>query len=400
MTRPSDGQTVSSGPPPLWTLTFLTYLSINLCIFMGFDMLLPTLSLYLVSQGLPKEVIGLIFASFAVSSVTSRLLTSRLGQRFGPLTILRCGLMLCCLGSFMFFVLPHTFSYVLARLMFGAGYGFTSTLMISMAAQTIPPSRLGEGLGYLGLGATVALAAGPLLGLELAQFYGYRTLFVTVALCYVAGSLISLTLPKVSLASPDRSVSFRKTFSVLKNTFIPCILIFIYGMAVCAVTAYLAVYCEEKKLPGAAGFFVISTIGTLASRLTSGRIYDRCGHFAVIPPAILLITAAVIMIYTAPSAAAFYAASVIYGLGVGSLFPAIQALTLSSVPMAYRTGASALFFNSFDVGIGLGTLIMGFLAGWCPTFEVVYLAAGLFAALMLTVYFVNFSPAREKRPAA
>jgi MFS family permease len=361
-------------------------------------MLLPTLSLYLVAQGCPEEVIGLIFASFAVSSVTSRLWTGRLSQRFGALKILKCGLLLCCLGAFMFFVFPKTMSYVLARLMFGAGYGFTSTLMVSMAAQNIPPSRLGEGLGYLGLGATVALAIGPLAGLNLAERQGYSVLFSSVALCYILATLISLTLPKVTLAAADRGAeSFFSVFKALKKALTPSFLTCIYGMAICAVSAYLAVYCHEKNLPPAAHFFVVSTVGTLVSRVTSGRIYDRYGHFTVIPPSILLITASIFLVYEALTPGIYYLAAIIYGLGVGSLFPSIQALTLSSVPMAYRTGASAYFYNAFDIGIGLGTMFMGFFAGYFKTFEVVYLLAAVFMIIFLALYFTCYSSAGRKR---
>jgi MFS family permease len=375
------------GKPPLWTLGFLTYLAINLCIFMGFDMLLPTLSLYLASKGCPKEIIGLIFASFAVSSVTSRLYANRFSQFLGPTAVVKIGLGMCCLGSLLFFVFPHVASYALARLAFGAGYGLTSTLMLSMAAQAIPPSRLGEGLGYLGLGATVALAIGPLVGLDLAMSHGYVVLFVSTALCYVLAILISLTLPKVTLAPPDKAkTSLRESMRPLKGVAKPTFLIFVYGLSVCAVTAYLAVYCEEKSLPPAAQFFVISTLGTLASRVTSGRIYDRFGHRFVVPPAAALVGIALIMVYLSHGQASYYVAAVVYGLGVGSLFPALQALTLASAPKGYRTMASAFFYNAFDVGIGLGTLGMGFWAAQFDSYRTVYALAAILMAVTLAIY--------------
>ncbi|MDR1308294.1 MAG: hypothetical protein LBL95_00045, partial [Deltaproteobacteria bacterium] len=72
-----------SPKPPLWTPTFATFILINFFIFLGFDMLLPTLSVYLDAQGCSKEEIGLIFGSFAVSSVFSRLMSARLSRRLG-----------------------------------------------------------------------------------------------------------------------------------------------------------------------------------------------------------------------------------------------------------------------------------------------------------------------------
>ncbi|MDR1577061.1 MAG: MFS transporter [Deltaproteobacteria bacterium] len=384
--------------PPLWNATFLTYVLINLCIFMGFDMLLPTLSLYLVAQGCPKEIIGIIFACFAVSAVSSRLVASRLSQFLGPLRVLKLGLLFCGLGAILFFAMPQAISYALARFLFGAGYGLTSTLMISMAAQTIPPSRLGEGLGYLGLGATVALAIGPMVGLTVAKNFGYVILFSSVAVCYLLAMGISLTLPKVTLAFPDKKrVGWLETLKLLSPALKTSFLIFIYGLAVCGVSAYLAVYCEEKNLPSAASFFVISTIGTLFSRVTSGRVYDRFGHRMVVPPAVILVAVSIFMVYLAQARTSFYAAAIIYGLGAGSLFPALQAMTLASTPLSHRTGTSALFYNAFDVGIGLGVTIMGFFAGYYQSYAMVYLLSSGLMALALVIYALFFAwPIKKK----
>jgi predicted MFS family arabinose efflux permease len=388
----SDQETLFNNPkPPLWTLTFITFIVINFCIFLGFDMLLPTLSLYLDKQGCSKEEIGLIFASFAASSVFSRLMTTRLSRWLGATRVLRCGLAICFVGSLMFFLIPHQLFYALARILHGAGVGLTSTLMVSMAAQVIPPQRLGEGLGYLGLGATVALAIGPLLGLNLAQNYSYEIMFSSVAGCSVVAGLISLSLPFIRLSSdlahdPPGLKSFIETRALG-----PSSLIFIVGSASCAVTAYLAIYCQELGLGNAAIFFVVSTIGTLSARISSGRIYDRFGPLAVIPPGGIIMAISILVLVLFPTTIPMIIASILYGLGIGSLFPAVQALTLSSVTSERRTAASAVFFICFDLGIGLGTLFLGLLAGHFQTFRVVYIAAPIFLIFMIIVFFTLFN---------
>jgi predicted MFS family arabinose efflux permease len=394
-------------PPPhlvesqsrLWTPTFMTFLAINFCIFLGFDMLLPTLSLYLSYQGCPEHEIGLIFASFAISSVTSRLLAARLSRAFGATAVVRRGLGICFVGTFMFFVLPHPAFYALGRLMHGAGFGLTSTLIVSMAAQVIPSRRLGEGLGYLGLGATVALAVGPLLGIWVSEAFGYKAMFTSIALCYIAAAAISLTLPKLRLASDAREDSLGLRSFLEFRVFPPASLIMIYGAAACSVTGYLALYCQEIGLSTAAGFFVVSTVGTLAARLTAGRVFDRYGHRFVIPPGAALIILALSAILLCPRPAILYAAAVVYGLGMGTLFPSVQALALSSVSADRRTVASAIFSNAFDLGIGGGAVFLGFLAGLAGTVSVIYLAAIAFVLLMASLYFF-FYPGSGARPGA
>ncbi|MDR1298196.1 MAG: MFS transporter [Deltaproteobacteria bacterium] len=389
-TRPAAPPRQPSARPPLWTLTFLTFILINFCIFLGFDMLLPTLSLYLDSRGCSKEEIGLIFAVFAVASVTSRLMASRLSRRLGPLRVLRCGMVFCFVGSLTFFLIPRQFFYALARVLHGAGVGMTLTLIVSMAAQVLPPQRLGEGLGYLGLGATTALAVGPLLGLWVAGAFGYKVMFTAVALCSVAAALISLTLPPIRLASdlapPPKGLRDLVEFKAMG----PSSLIFLFAVGTCSVASYLAIYCRELGLGNAARFFVVSTAGVVLSRLSTGRIYDRYGHGKVVYPSVFLLLVSILSLVFLPDPEIMTAAAVVYGLGVGSMFPALQALTLSSAPPERRTAASALFLICFDIGIALGSLGMGFLAGRYATYSVVFLVSGVFLILLALVHLFLF----------
>jgi MFS family permease len=206
----------------------------------------------------------------------------------------------------------------------------------------------------------------------------------------VIAGLISLRLPFIRLSSdlapdPPGLSAYIETRAIA-----PASLIFIMGASSCAVTAYLAIYCQELGLGNAASFFVVSTIGTLSARITTGRVYDRYGPKAVIPPGATLMIVAILVLVLFPYPVHMTIASVFYGLGIGSVFPAVQALTLSSVPTERRTAASAVFFICFDLGIGLGTLSLGILAGYFGTFSVVYIASPIFLAFMLVLFFALF----------
>jgi MFS family permease len=422
--------------PPLWTGTFLTFLFINLCMFLGFNMLLPTLPLYLELQGLTEAQIGAVFGSFMISAVTARLCAARLSVLFGALRTARMGIFVCAAGSFFYFLHDSIPSYVVARLLQGLGFGLTSTLLVSLASQTIPYSRMGEGIGYLGLGATAALAIGPYAGLYAAEEHGYVTLFVSVSMCCFAAVMVSFALPKIKLpldrgraeckaspggetaaagrdgtrplaraeaaasvgaapgpapdgASPSQAPAARPSrveWAAMPTAF----LMLVYGVAISAVTTYLAVYASERGMPSAAEFFVVSTVGTVISRICIGRLYDRKGHKYVIPPAALAVFVAISSILSVPSRAVLDASAVLYGLGGGAIFPSLQTLSLTAVPPERRTVASAYFFVAFDIGMGGGSVIMGIVAGFFKTYRVVYVASlaalALFAACYLFIY--------------
>ncbi|MDR3155213.1 MAG: MFS transporter, partial [Deltaproteobacteria bacterium] len=464
--------------PPLWTGTFFTFLFINFCAFMGFNMLLPTLPLYLEGNGLSEREIGLVFGSFTLSAITARLTASRIAARLGSVQTARLGLFVCSGGTLFYFLYTAIPSYVAARLLQGLGFGLTSTLLVSLASQTIPPSRMGEGLGYLGLGATVALAIGPYSGLFAAERYGYVVMFLSVSLCCLAAGAVSLALPKIPFhrsraacrkagpeaapeaapdfrnapaapeapgpsatpaaasaasaapeppavpeasALPEASAApetaagdappgapapgpraagfFRSVSSRLERAALPpSLLMFVYGIAVSGLTAFLAVYATERGMPSAAEFFVVSTVGTVVSRLWAGRIYDRKGHFFVIPPAAAAVIFSLVSILSVPGRALMDISAVLYGLGAGAIFPSLQTLALTSVPSERRTVASAYFFVAFDFGMGIGAVIMGALAGLFSTYRVVFVGSLIFMGLFSAFYFALFRGGGPRGP--
>ncbi|MDR1080258.1 MAG: MFS transporter [Deltaproteobacteria bacterium] len=455
------------------TGTFLTFLFMNFCVFMGFNMLLPTLPLFLEAAGLTEQEIGVVFGSFTISAVAARLCASRISLAFGALASARTGLFVLAAGTLAFLLRDSVPSLMAARLLQGLGAGLTSTLMMSLASRTMPPSRIGEGMGYLGLGPTMSMAIGPFTGLYLSETWGYEYMFAAASACCLAAGLVSLKLrdivfparpepggkgertgesgeetegngmaaeeeaaepgkapdgkaalpeepcgavperpadedvrtyrtsapaPRAEADSPEHSKSpgRRKPSCIEWDAVPPSFLMLVYGSAVSAVSAYLALYAAERGMPSAAEFFVVSTAGTVVSRLWAGRLYDSRGHRHVIPPALALVSLAVALILSVPGRTLMYTSAVVYGLGNGALFPSLQTLALTSVPPERRTTASAYFFVSFDIGLGAGSVVMGGLAGMFTSYRAVYVAALAFLAFMSASYFLLYRPGGRK----
>jgi MFS family permease len=362
---------------------------INFCNFMGFYMLLPTMSLYLAKEGCPEGEIGLVIGSFTVFSIVFRLVSAALAKRFGAVRIVRCGLLTIAVGTLFFFLIHKTESYIAARLLQGAGFGATSTLIISIASEIIPPYRMAEGLGYMGLGNTLAMALGPLAGMFLSSGLGFEFMFSSMSLFSLLAAAVTFLLPQVKLFyMPEHITKKQKGVHSDKRPLAPASLAIFYGMAVTSVTAYLAVYADTAKLPTAALFFLVSTTGTVVARLLTGKVYDHRGDRVVIPPAILFLAGAFLLILHAGPGHIFsyYAASVVYGFAIGSLFPSIQTLTISSVPHSRRTIAVSIFFVCFDLGTGLGALLLGLLAARFNSYRTVFDAALMSTGIIFIGY--------------
>jgi MFS family permease len=71
----------------------------------------------------------------------------------------------------------------------------------------------------------------------------------------------------------------------------------------------------------------------------------------------------------------YYIGAIIYGFAIGSVFPSIQTLSIRSVPGSKRSIGVSVFFVLYDFGTGVGTIVLGVLAGHFNGYRVVFNAA-------------------------
>ncbi|GAA3328424.1 hypothetical protein GCM10020331_072330 [Ectobacillus funiculus] len=79
-------------------------------------------------------------------------------------------------------------------------------------------------------------------------------------------------------------------------------------------------------------------------------------------PSSISITIGFVLLYQATTLSDLLIAAALYGMGTGSLFPSLQAWTLNNTKPEQFTKVTAMFFNSFDLGIGGGSAILGLIA--------------------------------------
>jgi MFS family permease len=370
-------------------LPFKVLTILNIFIFLGFDTLLPTLTLFLESHGHSRDTIGQIFSVFIISAILARSSAPRLVLYFRPLIIIRVGLFICALAVAGYYLALTAFSASLARFFHGLGFGLTSTLVTSVAAQIIPVNRMAQGLGFLGLGVILTLAVGPSVGIWLMENMGFLALFLTVGSFYALGLIWTVFLPDVRLPAPPAG---RKPKLVIISlaALAPSTLMFLLGITVSAVAVYLALYCKEIGLPYSGQFFGFSTVGIILSRIFSGPLQDRFGHRVVIAPAIGLSVAALLVITQFQSLATVLVASVMWGLATGTLFPCVQALAFTSSRPELRTAVASSLFNSLDIGFGVGSITFGLIAELADNYRAVFWGDSVNALIFLGFYLVYY----------
>ena len=93
-----------------------------------------------------------------------------------------------------------------------------------------------------------------------------------------------------------------------------------------------------------------------------------------------------------------FGGSAIYGLGFGSVQPALQAWSVAKSPNNRRGMANATFFSFFDLGVGTGAMTFGQIAH-VYGYNFIYLT-GAFSVIMSMLIYIGLLIAKCKKERA
>lgn len=243
------------------------------------------------------------------------------------------------------------------RMVHGVSWAFATTSVGTAITDLIPASRRGEGMGWYGMAMTVAMAIGPMLGTALASGDSFHTLFLVAAGLSLAAWVLAF-MTKVPF-QPKLSAGRIRLIepSVLPVT----VAIFFLAVAYGGITTFLPLFAASISVnPGT--FFLVYAIALTLIRPLAGKLSDRFGEAAVIMPSLVITALSLLLLSLSDSLVGLIAAAILYGIGFGSAQPALQAATLRIAPEDRRGAANASFMTAFDLGIGLGAIMLGWVS--------------------------------------
>ncbi|MEN2466241.1 MFS transporter [Ornithinibacillus sp. JPR2-1] len=369
----------------IWTRDFILICLANFFIFFGFQMTLPTLPIFVKELGGSDQLVGVIVGIFTFSALLLRPYAGHAletkGRQF--IYMIGLGIFVISIGSFAF-IASITF-LIIMRIVQGVGWGLSTTATGTIATDIVPASRRGEGLGYFGLSGNIALAFGPGLGLALVGKISFATLFlICAALGLVALLLSSRVRYKKVEQIPDKAVTPR--FDVFEKSAIqPSILVLFITFTFGGIATFLPLHAMDHDVAGIELYFFIYAAFLFISRTFAGKIYDKKGHVYVYLPGTFMILVAMILLAWLPSTFVLLVAGGLYGLGFGTVQPALQAWAVEKAANNRKGMANATFFSFFDLGIGFGALTFGQIA-YLFNYSTIYLTGAVSIFISMLVY--------------
>lgn len=378
----------------IFTIDFILIWIANFFIFLGFQMTLPTIPIFINELGGSEQIIGIIVGIFTFSALLFRPYAGHALETKGRGIVYLFGLSLFVLSVGTFGFIKSISVLILMRIVQGIGWGFSTTASGTIATDLIPPERRGEGMGYYGLSGNLALAFGPALGLTLAGVLSFTYLFLICAGLGLVAFLLSLNIrfKKVD-TSPHKTKTVR--FDVFEKTAVnPSILLFFITMTFGGIASFLPLYAAEKDVAGIQLYFIAYALALMLTRAFAGRLYDQKGDLFVIPPGVILIFIAMLILAWLPNTKMLLTAGALYGFGFGMLQPALQAWAVDKAPQNRKGMANATFFSSFDLGVGVGAMLFGQLA-FLFGYQIIYFVSA--CSVMLALIYYTFLVATGRR---
>lgn len=380
----------------LWSLPFLIITISNALLFLIFEMLLPIMPLYVNQIGGNATDVGLVTGIFMLSAIVVRPFSGYLLRFMDKKYLLIIGVAVNALATGIYYFANNVEILLVIRVLHGVGFGLATTYFATLVAEIIPKERRGEGIGYYGVGETVAISLGPMIGFGLLNILDFPKLFIGgMAVLLLSTFMIILTKinPNTKQVKRDNKIKFVE-MKVIK----PSLLIMLVGISASGIMSFFALYAIENGFNEAGWFFFTVAVASLLIRLISGKLFDSFGPFVILIPSALLAIMGFILLYLASSPIEFYIAAILYGFGFGAIFPALQAWSINLVQEHEHEYAMSTFFNSFDLGIGAGALLLGILATTF-SYSVIYIVGALFyvAFLLFCIVFVyNQKKSKQK----
>ncbi|MDF2558097.1 MAG: major facilitator superfamily 1 [Bacillales bacterium] len=342
------------------TRDFILICASNFFLFLGFQMTLPMLPYFIRDIGGSDQIVGIIVGFFTFSALFTRSFAGQAVETRGRKLVYVLGLsfFVISIGSYAF--LSSLYLVFFVRLLQGIGWGCSGTASGTIASDLIPASRRGEGMGIYALGANVALAIGPALSLTLMQKLSFHWMFLICASSGLISVFLSLLIRYKKVDKSTQKANEKHHFFE-KAVWKPSLLMFLITITFGGIASFLPRHAEQQgiDISQVKYYFVVYALALMSTRLFMGKLYDRKGMKYVFPPGAIMIFLGMLLLAWLPNMTVLLIAAVLYGWGFGALQPAFNAWAISLVPENKRGAATATFFSSFDLGVGIGAILFG-----------------------------------------
>ncbi len=342
-------------------------LKIQLLILISYSSItvLTLLSLFFEHLGGSPRQIGFLMGLFAFAAFLSRPFGGWLLSKFNPRGVMIAGLALMLAVTSLYpFIQELNWFVVFIRIFHGLGFSVFVLAALLMVINLVSEEERVYAIGIVSTGFMIPLLVFPFLGEEIIRRFGFFAFFLSAiflsVIPFVYAFFIKLDIPGFSEDSEAKSVGF---LALLKKKKIDLILflsiVFEIGLSSCL--AFIPLLAIGDSPVRAGYYYTFLALSAVFVRVIGGSQLRFWGSPKLLLPAFCLISGGGVLISLSSSNFLLGVSGVIYGVGIGILYPHLSALIVKGVTSRERGKVLSLFASSVDLGFALGPLLFGWI---------------------------------------
>ena len=344
----------------IWNRRFILLFITNLLVLAAFYASIPVIPIYCQEIGITGSKIVIVLTAMSVATILFRPVAGYLPDNFNRYRVYLLFLALFCLSFPAFIAFPIFGVLIIIRLYMGAVYSVCGSATVTLAGDVLPVQKITEGISRFAFTVSIGMAVGPYVGLQVQSHMSSKASFLTIFGISVAAlicvSCCRIRYPKVA----------RKKFSIRDSIYTPA-LPFMFNMMFLmipygAVIAYSSIFAQEKGLSAYLPYFYIFLVlGMLVSKLSTQKMIDAGRHKILVCLSLIVLILTMLSYLFMSTGIHLLVSGFLFGLGYGILQPLFQSFVTGTTDAPKRGVANATYMLSYDIGIGIGSLLMGFL---------------------------------------
>ncbi|MEA3489646.1 MAG: MFS transporter [Candidatus Omnitrophota bacterium] len=322
----------------VWAFCFLMMSAFSAAL--GLSIIAPFLPELAAHHGANGFWIGMIFAGFGLSRGIVTPFIGRVSDRVGRKIFVAGGLFVYTVASVLYTKADNIGFLILVRVLHGFSAGMILPIVMTYIGELSRQGREGSTIGIMNTVLYMGVAAGPLIGGEIAERYGFNAVFYTMAaLGAITFFLVVFFLPEVKGHTPGIKAARVAPFNIMaKYDYIKAFLIMSFiSVALSAIfMSFLPSIAIKDFVDMMHIGFIISVSIFIAGllQIPFGRIADRHSRLGKLLQCSIGISVSMIAILVLP------------------LCPDFRALFLTGCFMGAGIAITAPALSSFSVGIG------------------------------------------------
>lgn len=344
----------------IWNRRFILLFITNLLVLAAFYASIPIIPVYCQEIGITGSKVGIVLTAMSVSTVLFRPVAGYLLDNFNRYHVYLLFLALFCLSFPAFIAFPVFSLLIVVRLYMGIVYSVCGSATMTLAGDVLPVSKITEGISRFAFTVSIGMAVGPFVGLQVQNNMNSKASFLTIFGITVA-ALICVSCCRIKYPKTQR-----KPFSLKESIYGPA-LPFMFNMMFLmipygAVIAYCSILAQEKDVMGHLPYFYVCLVaGMLLSKLSTQKAIDAGKHRLLVYTSLVVLILTMVSFLFLTTGIHLLASGFFFGLGYGILQPLFQSFVTGTTPGPKRGAANSTYMLSYDIGIGIGSLLMGFM---------------------------------------